>query len=96
VSGPLEWNAVLIEGDAAAGVAKLNEELDGDLMMVGCGELARHLLAERLVDELRFWIHPAIWGQGARPLEGESLGMQLLDATAFDSGVTLPHQPVPN
>src|SRR5688500_11971110 len=34
---PLEWNAKLIEGDAADGVRKLKETLDGDLFMSGCG-----------------------------------------------------------
>jgi dihydrofolate reductase len=89
VSGPLDWNATLIEGDAADGVSRLKTELDGDLVMVGCGELARHLLAHGLVDELRFWVHPAVAGEGARPFEGETIPMQLLDARAFDSGVTL-------
>ena len=27
---------------------------------IGCGELARDLLADGLVDETRFWLHPAI------------------------------------
>ena len=89
VTGPLDWNATLIEGDAADGVARLKAELEGDLMMVGCGELARHLLEHGLVDELRFWVHPAVWGAGARPFEGETVRLQLLEAKAFDSGVTL-------
>jgi dihydrofolate reductase len=88
-SGPLEWNATLIEGDAMEGVAKLKERFDRDLMVIGCGELARHLLAHGLVDELRFWLHPAVSGQGARPFEGESVRLRLLDATTFDSGVAL-------
>lgn len=48
----------------------LKAELDGDLIVSGCGELARHLLAHGLVDELRFWIHPVVWGPGERPFEG--------------------------
>lgn len=87
--GPLEWNATLIEGDAAAGVGRLKDELEGDLVLVGCGELARHLLAHGLVDELRFWLHPAVWGAGARPYGGATVRMRLLDATTYDSGVAL-------
>ncbi len=88
VSGPLEWNGTVIEGEAADGVAKLKAELDGDLFLVGCGELARHLLAHALVDEIQLWIHPTSWGQGgARPFEGETVKLQLLDTTAYDSGV---------
>ena len=96
-SGQLEWNGTVIEGDAADGVAKLKAELDGDLFLVGCGELARHLLAHGLVDEIQLWIHPTSWGQGgARPFEGETVKLQLLDTTAFDSGVArLRYAPLP-
>ena len=38
---PLDWNSSLIDGDAVAGVAQLKQR-EGDLAMVGCGELARH------------------------------------------------------
>ena len=89
LQGPLEWNATLIEGDGADGVARLKDELEGDLFLIGCGELARDLLANGLVDEIRFWLHPAVWGEGARPFEGEKVKMRLLDATAYDSGVAL-------
>jgi dihydrofolate reductase len=49
------------------GVAGLKEERDGDLVLVGCGELARHLVAQGLVDQLNFWIHPAVWGRARAP-----------------------------
>jgi dihydrofolate reductase len=87
--GPLEWNATAIEGDAAEGVSRLKKELDGDLFLIGCGELARHLIANGLVDELRFWLHPTVWGEGARPYQGETVRMRFLDSTPYDSGVTL-------
>jgi dihydrofolate reductase len=87
---PLEWNATLIEGDVAEAVPRLKEELDGDLILVGCGELARDLLAQGLIDELVFWVHPAVQGAGARPFEsGETRRLRLLGSTTFDSGVTM-------
>jgi dihydrofolate reductase len=86
--GSLDWNATAIE-HGLEGVARLKEDLDGDLLLIGCGELARNLLAEGLVDELRFWLHPAVWGEGARPYHGATVAMRLVDSTAFDSGVTL-------
>jgi dihydrofolate reductase len=87
---PLEWNAELIEGDAAKGVEALKAELDGDLFLIGCGELARYLLRNGLIDELRFWVHPALWGPGERPFEGdEKAPLLLVETEAFDSGVTL-------
>jgi len=89
LDGPLDWNATLVEGDAVEGVARLKDELDDDLVLSGCGELARALIAHGVVDELRFWVHPAVWGEGSRPYGGDRIRMRLLDSTAFDSGVTL-------
>jgi dihydrofolate reductase len=88
--GPLEWNATLLEGEATDAVPRLKAELPSDLLIYGCGELARSLLATRLVDELRFWVHPAVWGSGERPLQSAAQDrLQLLGSEAFDSGVTL-------
>jgi dihydrofolate reductase len=88
--GPLEWNATLLEGDANDAVSRLKAELPSDLLVYGCGELARSLLAAQLVDELRFWLHPAVWGPGTRPFEGETHSrLRLLGSESFDSGVTL-------
>ena len=88
--GPLEWNATLLQGDTAGAVSRLKGELPSDLLVYGCGELARSLVEAELVDELRFWVHPAIWGSGERPLQGEARNrLRLLESEAFDSGVTL-------
>ncbi len=89
LSGPLEWNATLIEGDAADGVRKLKDELDGDLFLTGSGELARDLIANGVVDELWIWVHPAVWGEGTRPFEGGRTRLSLLESKSYDSGVTL-------
>ena len=89
LSEPLEWNARLLEGDLGDAVPRLKQELDRDLFVSGCGELARNLLAQGLVDEVRFGVHPAVWGEGARPFEGETVRLRLLESQAFDSGVTL-------
>jgi dihydrofolate reductase len=88
LSEPLEWNARLLEGELGEAVPRLKDELDGDVIVSGCGELARNLLAEGLVDEVRFGIHPVVWGEGARPFEGETVRLQLLEIKGFDSGVT--------
>jgi dihydrofolate reductase len=90
LQGSLDWNATVIDGDLAEGVTKPKEELDGDLMLIGCGELARNLLAVGLIDELRFWIHSAVWGPGERPFQGEEQArLELAGSETFDSGVTL-------
>jgi dihydrofolate reductase len=93
--GDLEWNGRSIEGDAVEGVRRLKSELDGDLLMSGCGELARQLIQAGLVDEVWAWIHPTVQGEGKRPYESAQLPMRLLEARPFDSGVTLLlYQPI--
>ena len=95
LSEPLEWNARLLEGELGEAVTRLKDELAGHLMVSGCGELAGNLLAEGLVDEVRFWVHPVVWGEGTRPFGGEKVRIQLLESKAFDSGVTLlTYQPL--
>jgi dihydrofolate reductase len=89
LSEPLEWNARLLEGALGEAVPRLKDELDGDVIVSGCGELARNLLSESLVDEVRFWVHPVVWGDGARPFQGEMVRVRLLESKEFDSGVTL-------
>jgi dihydrofolate reductase len=90
LSEPLPWNGTLLEGDAATAVARLKEELDGDLISWGCGELASTLLTAGLIDEFHFWLHPALWGKGDRPFwENERIRLEFLGSETFDSGVTL-------
>jgi dihydrofolate reductase len=90
----LEWNATGIEGDAVDGVRRLKAEQDGNVIVSGCGELARELIQADLVDELIFWIHPRVQGAGTRPYEAATVPVRLLEATPFASGVTmLKYQP---
>jgi dihydrofolate reductase len=86
---PLEWNATAIEGDAVEGVRRLKAEQDADIVMSGCGELARELIQAGLVDELYFWVHPTIQGEGNRPYQAARIPVQLIESKPFDSGVTL-------
>ena len=90
LTGPLEWNATLIEGDVAEGVQRLKAEHDSDLISSGAGNFARFLVENRLVDEVLFWVHPTIRGPGDRPFhEGESIDLKLLGVQSFDSGIVL-------
>jgi dihydrofolate reductase len=95
LSEPLEWNARLLEGELGESVRTLKADLDGDLIVFGCGELARNLIVENVVDELRFWVHPLVRGEGTRPFQGERVPVRLLESRSFDSGVTfLRYEPV--
>ena len=89
LSGNLDWNAQVIEGDAVEGIRRLKDEIAGDLFLSGCGELARGLLEGGVLDELNLWVHPALGGPGTRPFEGTPvpLNLELLDVTGYGSGV---------
>jgi dihydrofolate reductase len=86
LDGPLEWNATLIEGDLSAAVCELKHDLV--LHMSGCGEFTHELIKLGLVDELHFWVHPVMWGEGERPFEQqEKPELELTHSRAFDNGV---------
>jgi hypothetical protein len=46
LSGELEWNATLLEGNLIDSIPRLKDAVDGDLFMHGSGEFA-YALAER-------------------------------------------------
>jgi dihydrofolate reductase len=90
LSSLLTWNATLIEGDAVEAVRSLKRELSGDLMTSGCGSFARHLAMHELIDEMWFWVHPTVWGEGERAFhDGPPIKLDLIGSETFDSGVTL-------
>jgi dihydrofolate reductase len=94
---PLTWNARLLGADPAEAVAALKEQHRGHLLSYGCGELANHLARRGLVDEVRFWLHPVVWGDGVRPFHAGELPMRmrLIAATTFTAGVVrLSYQPL--
>jgi dihydrofolate reductase len=90
---PLEWNnSTLIgsnKGNAAEEIADLKQPPGKDITVLGSGVLVRSLLREGLLDELRLMVHPIVLGSGKRLFEdgGEQEPLELVDATAFGSGV---------
>lgn len=82
-----EWNgAVPLRGELPDAVQRLKSEGDGDIVILGSGDVVRQLLAAGLVDELRLFIHPLLLGTGKR-LFGElpapsELGLTSVAATS--------------
>jgi dihydrofolate reductase len=88
LSGPLEWNATLIEGDLEQAVPALKAKHDGNLIVSGCGELAHALTRQGSVDEFWFWLHPSLWPAGPRVFDGVGpVRLELVTSTPFRSGV---------
>lgn len=97
LTGPLAWNAQLLGPDTAGAVAALKADHAGSLISYGCGALANFLARQGLVDEVRFWLHPVVWGDGVRPFHAGQLPirMRLITATPYSSGVVkLSYQPL--
>jgi dihydrofolate reductase len=91
LSGDLEWNASLLEGDPADSIPKLREEVAGDLFLHGSGEFAYSLAEKGLIDEFEVYLNPLVWGGGNVHVLGDrgTVRMELEDVKRFDSGVVL-------
>jgi len=84
---PLAWNATLIKGDVPQQVARLKQESGRDILMYGCGELARTLLEHDLIDEFRFWVYPVVRGSGTRLFgSGTRADLKLVETRDFGGG----------
>ena len=86
----LDWtNSTVLRGDAVAEVARLKQELDGEIVVPASFQLARALIERDLVDELRLKIHPVVLGDGGR-LFGETSDkkpLRLLKSKTIDGDV---------
>ncbi len=72
------WSPVtILNDDAAARVAELKQEGNGNMFVFGSANLSRSLINERLFDEYRIGIAPVIHGRG-RMLFGEGFNTQEL------------------
>jgi dihydrofolate reductase len=88
----LEWaGSVLIEGDAAEGVAAQKEGDGPELQVHGSGNLVQTLLRHHLVDEFRLWVFPVVLGSGKRLFADGTVptGLSLVDSTVSTTGVVI-------
>jgi dihydrofolate reductase len=87
-----EWtNSTVLDGDVVESVTKLQEELDGDIVVHGSVQLAQTLLENDLVDELRLMVFPVVLGVGKR-LFGETSDkkrLRLTDSKVVGDGVAI-------
>lgn len=87
LSGPLDWNATLIEGDVAETVRRLRDQYDS-IISHGYGGLAATLVDAGLVDEIHAGIHPFLVGNAQDRLRTpHPVGLRLLDVQTYDSGI---------
>jgi dihydrofolate reductase len=84
-------NSVLIEGDAAEGLAALKQEDGPELQVHGSANLIQTLLRHNLVDEYRLWVFPLVLGSGKRLFADGAIpsGLRLVDSTVSSTGVVI-------
>jgi dihydrofolate reductase len=85
-----EWsNTTVLAGDPVAGVAKLNSEGDGRIVVGGSHTLVHALLDNDLVDELRLMVFPVTIGSGLRvfPETTRKRKWEMIDTVTFPTRV---------
>jgi dihydrofolate reductase len=84
-------NSVLIEGDAADGLAALKAEDGPELQVHGSANLIQTLLRHSLVDEFRLWVFPVVLGSGKRLFDDGTVpsGLRLTGSTVSSTGVVM-------
>ncbi|MDQ3662418.1 MAG: dihydrofolate reductase family protein [Actinomycetota bacterium] len=88
----LEWsNSVLIEGDAAEGIAALKQGDGPELQVHGSANLVQTLLHHNLIDQYRLWVFPLVIGSGKRLFADGAMpsGLKLVDSTVSTTGVVM-------
>ena len=93
VSSTLEhpkWtNVTVLNGNVVDQVARLKQELDGDIVVYASYQLGRTLIEHDLVDELRLFVFPVVLGAGEH-LFGETSDkkpMRLVDSRTVGNGI---------
>jgi dihydrofolate reductase len=87
-----EWNnTTVLDGDVEQAVAKLKDEVDGNIVVHGSARLAQTLLELDLVDEVRLMVFPVVLGAGKR-MFGETSDkkpLRLTDSKIVGDGVAI-------
>ncbi len=84
------WNnSTVLQGGVLDAVAKLKQQLAGDIVVPASFQLVHTLLEHDLVDEVRLKIFPVVLGAGQRLFgeTSEQKPLRLLDAQTIEGGI---------
>jgi dihydrofolate reductase len=85
-----QWNnSKVIDGDVAAAVSELKQELDGDILVNGSIQLVQTLAQHGLIDEYRLMVYPTVLGAGKRLFGQTSEAARLRVVDSKPAGETL-------
>ena len=89
---PLPWaNSTLLTGDVPKAIAQIKARADGDMVVLGSGELVQTLMKHGLVDVYMLLIHPLVLGTGRRLFaDGSSMvALKPVDTKTTTTGVVI-------
>jgi len=87
-----EWtNSTVISGDVPQAVARLRDEIEGEIVVHGSATLVQTLLDNDLVDELRLMVFPVVLGSGKRLFADadDKKSLRLTDSMTVGDGVAI-------
>jgi dihydrofolate reductase len=85
-----KWgNSHIVTGDPVTEIEALKEQHERGLVTYGHGKLSRTLLANGLIDMIRFNLHPVLVGGATEPLQEQSSTFTLTSTRTRDSGVVV-------
>ena len=91
-----EWsNSTIVRGDLPGALARLKQEIDGDILINGSARLVQSLIALDLIDEFRLMVFPIVLGAGKRLFADspQPRTQQLVDVTRAGDTVILTSVP---
>lgn len=89
---PLWTNTEIVRSDPASRVRRLKSEINGDLLILGHGQLAEALLRQRVTDLIDLTIYPFLRGEGKSFFRaGQSAGLRLVTTKVFSNVVKLTY-----
>jgi dihydrofolate reductase len=88
----LTWaNARRLDGELVEATRALKATGEGSIVVLGSGVLVQQLIAARLIDEYRLFLHPLVLGTGKRLFRDlpQPQPLQLLSCTPTSTGVLM-------
>lgn len=89
IEHPRWGNGTVLKGDVLDEVAQLKQDVDGEIVVYASYQLARTLIDNDLVDELRLVVFPVLLGAGQRLFgeTGDQKPMRLVGTTTIGDGL---------
>jgi dihydrofolate reductase len=85
------WNntTVIDPAKAVAALTTLKSQPGENILMYGFGPVAKLVLENELLDELRLWVHPVLAGGGTLVTDGFKARFELTASEPLDTGVVV-------